>query len=56
MSASSEPAHVADVAIVGLGPVGATLALLLDRAGLSVVALEREAEPYARLSDDRHRR
>ncbi|WP_299807993.1 bifunctional 3-(3-hydroxy-phenyl)propionate/3-hydroxycinnamic acid hydroxylase [Tardiphaga sp.] len=43
---SNEPAAIADVAIVGLGPVGATLALLLGQAGLSVVVLEREAEPY----------
>lgn len=47
MYAINEPTDVADVAIVGLGPVGATLALLLDRAGLSVVALEREADAYA---------
>ena len=32
-----------DVAIVGLGPTGATLANLLGAAGLSVVVLEREA-------------
>lgn len=32
-----------DVAIVGLGPTGATLANLLGKAGLSVVVLEREA-------------
>ena len=38
---------VYDVAIVGLGPVGATLANLLAVDGLSVIALEREAEPYA---------
>ncbi len=30
-----------DVAIVGLGPVGATLALLLTQAGLSITVLER---------------
>jgi 3-(3-hydroxy-phenyl)propionate hydroxylase len=47
MCVSNEPVHIADVAIVGLGPVGAILALLLDRVGLSVVALEREVEPYA---------
>ena len=35
-----------DVAIVGLGPVGATLALLLTQAGLSITVLEREAKPY----------
>lgn len=31
-----------DVAIVGMGPVGATLACLLGRAGLSVVICDRE--------------
>jgi 3-(3-hydroxy-phenyl)propionate hydroxylase len=35
-----------DVAIVGYGPVGATLANLLGQAGLSVVVLEREASVY----------
>jgi 3-(3-hydroxy-phenyl)propionate hydroxylase len=47
MSVSNDPAGITDVAIVGLGPVGATLALLLGQVGLSVVVLEREAEPYA---------
>ncbi|MBF2714119.1 bifunctional 3-(3-hydroxy-phenyl)propionate/3-hydroxycinnamic acid hydroxylase [Agrobacterium vitis] len=32
-----------DVAIVGYGPVGATMANLLGKAGLSVLVLEREA-------------
>jgi 3-(3-hydroxy-phenyl)propionate hydroxylase len=36
-----------DVAIVGLGPVGATLANLLGRQGLRVLVLEREDEAYA---------
>jgi 3-(3-hydroxy-phenyl)propionate hydroxylase len=36
-----------DVAIVGFGPVGATLANLLALDGLSVIAFDREAEPYA---------
>ncbi len=36
-----------DVAIVGFGPVGATLANLLALQGLSVIALDREAAPYA---------
>ncbi|MHC2335032.1 bifunctional 3-(3-hydroxy-phenyl)propionate/3-hydroxycinnamic acid hydroxylase MhpA [Bradyrhizobium sp. USDA 4454] len=36
-----------DVAIVGFGPVGATLANLLALEGLSVIALDREAAPYA---------
>ena len=35
-----------DVAIVGCGPVGATLANLLGQYGLSVLILEREAEIY----------
>lgn len=37
--------HV-DVAIVGFGPVGATLANLLVQQGLSVAALERESDVY----------
>ncbi|MEW5625432.1 bifunctional 3-(3-hydroxy-phenyl)propionate/3-hydroxycinnamic acid hydroxylase [Streptomyces hydrogenans] len=40
----SPKAH--DVAIVGFGPVGQTLALLLGRAGRDVVALERWPDPY----------
>lgn len=39
-------AHECDVAIVGLGPVGAALANLLGLAGVSVIALERDAEVY----------
>lgn len=35
-----------DVAIVGCGPVGATAAHLLGRAGLSVLVLEREPDPH----------
>lgn len=38
----AEPARVHDVAIVGLGPTGATLANLLGAAGLSVLVLEKE--------------
>jgi 3-(3-hydroxy-phenyl)propionate hydroxylase len=34
------------VVVVGLGPVGATVALLLARHGVRVVALERDAEVY----------
>jgi 3-(3-hydroxy-phenyl)propionate hydroxylase len=37
---------VHDVAIVGYGPVGATLANLLGQAGLSVLVLEREPGVY----------
>ena len=33
-----------DVAIIGLGPVGATLANLLGQMGLKTVALERATE------------
>jgi 3-(3-hydroxy-phenyl)propionate hydroxylase len=36
-----------EVAIVGLGPVGATLANLLGALGVSVVVLEREASIFA---------
>jgi 3-(3-hydroxy-phenyl)propionate hydroxylase len=39
-------ARVADVAIVGFGPVGAILAGLLGSRGLGVVVLEREAGLY----------
>src|SRR5271165_6876616 len=35
-----------DVAIIGLGPTGLTLAHLLGRRGLRVLALEREPEFY----------
>lgn len=40
----SEP--IFDVAIIGLGPAGATLANLLGQSGLSVLVLEREAAIY----------
>ena len=36
-----------DVAIVGAGPVGATLAALLAKRGVSVVVLERDVDVYA---------
>src|SRR5579871_2108822 len=35
-----------DVAIVGYGPVGNTLAILLAQLGLSVIVLERRPQPY----------
>jgi 3-(3-hydroxy-phenyl)propionate hydroxylase len=41
---AAPPAH--DVAIVGCGPAGATLANLLALRGLSVLVLEREAQVY----------
>jgi 2-polyprenyl-6-methoxyphenol hydroxylase-like FAD-dependent oxidoreductase len=37
---------LADVAIVGYGPVGRLLALLLGRAGKSVVVIEQKPQPY----------
>ena len=37
---------VFDVAIIGYGPAGATLANLLGQYGLSVLVLEREGEIY----------
>ncbi len=39
--------HVFDVAIIGYGPAGATLANLLGQYGLSVLVLEREADIYS---------
>lgn len=36
----------ADVAVIGCGPVGNTLAILLGQLGRSVVVLERWREPY----------
>jgi 2-polyprenyl-6-methoxyphenol hydroxylase-like FAD-dependent oxidoreductase len=38
--------HSADVIIVGLGPVGATLALLLAKRGRNVAVVERQATLY----------
>jgi len=38
--------RVHDVAIVGFGPVGATLTHLLAQQGLSVLLLDREAAAY----------
>ncbi|KAB8159457.1 bifunctional 3-(3-hydroxy-phenyl)propionate/3-hydroxycinnamic acid hydroxylase [Streptomyces sp. 3MP-14] len=43
---SNDSARTHDVAIVGFGPVGQTLALLLGRAGHDVIALERWPDPY----------
>ncbi|MEY3618986.1 MAG: hypothetical protein RL726_1684, partial [Actinomycetota bacterium] len=39
--------EVFDVAIIGAGPVGSTLATLLARAGASTVVLERDIDVYA---------
>ena len=36
-----------DIAIIGLGPVGCTGALLLAEAGLRVIAFERDESVYA---------
>lgn len=41
-----EPAREVDVAIVGAGPVGQLLALLLGRSGWHVEVLERRARPF----------
>ncbi len=43
---SSETSQDFDIAIVGLGPTGLTLAHFLGRRGLKVIALEREPEFY----------
>ena len=45
-SATGPADDIVDVAIVGYGPVGATLAILLAQRGWRVVVLERWAEPY----------
>lgn len=45
MTALSSSLGSFDVAIVGYGPVGATLGNLLGKAGLSVLILERDAGP-----------
>jgi 2-polyprenyl-6-methoxyphenol hydroxylase-like FAD-dependent oxidoreductase len=47
MTPSTMPgAELFDVAIVGCGPVGAALAILLGQRGRRVVVLERYPEPY----------
>ena len=35
-----------DIAILGLGPVGSAAAVLLARAGLKVIAFDRDKEVY----------
>src|SRR5208283_5302689 len=44
--AMDTPQDIFDVAIVGVGPTGLTLAHLLGRRGLRVLALEREPQFY----------
>ncbi|MEM7218656.1 MAG: bifunctional 3-(3-hydroxy-phenyl)propionate/3-hydroxycinnamic acid hydroxylase [Pseudomonadota bacterium] len=44
--AAGEAATLFDVAVVGMGPVGAFAALLFAEAGLSVAAIERDVEVY----------
>jgi 2-polyprenyl-6-methoxyphenol hydroxylase-like FAD-dependent oxidoreductase len=46
MTSGTERQVGADVAIVGCGPVGSTLAILLAQLGRRVVVLERWPEPY----------
>src|SRR5437867_3380722 len=47
MTTSSAPDdEVADLLVVGYGPVGATLTGLAARHGLSVVAVDREVDLY----------
>lgn len=46
MNAATKPSASADVVIVGLGPTGLALSILLAQRGHSVIALERFAEPY----------
>lgn len=42
-----QPRYDADVAIIGAGPVGLTLALLLVRSGCSVLLFERHPKPFS---------
>ncbi|MGK2932870.1 MAG: bifunctional 3-(3-hydroxy-phenyl)propionate/3-hydroxycinnamic acid hydroxylase [Solirubrobacterales bacterium] len=42
----SDPGRLFDVAIVGMGPVGAILAGLLGRRGVDVIVLERDLEVF----------
>lgn len=46
MNAQPMNAYDADVLVAGLGPTGDVLAALLSQAGLSVIAVEREADLY----------
>jgi 3-(3-hydroxy-phenyl)propionate hydroxylase len=44
--ATRDESRIADVVIVGFGPVGATLAGLLGRRGIDVVAVDRERDVF----------
>lgn len=44
--ASRSDFHTADVAVIGFGPVGATLAHLLGARGIRTIVLERESSVY----------
>ncbi len=46
MDQNASSALRCDVVIIGLGPVGATLANIFGQAGVSIVVLEREAAAY----------
>jgi 2-polyprenyl-6-methoxyphenol hydroxylase-like FAD-dependent oxidoreductase len=46
MSDNESNRHDSDVLIVGAGPVGQVLALLLSQRGLHVSVVERWAQPY----------
>ncbi|MEX2528944.1 MAG: bifunctional 3-(3-hydroxy-phenyl)propionate/3-hydroxycinnamic acid hydroxylase [Gemmatimonadota bacterium] len=48
LSATPAPESGSDVLVVGLGPTGAVLALLLARAGVRVTVVEREPEVFPR--------
>lgn len=41
-------AHTYDVAVIGYGPTGATVANLLGKSGLKVLVVERDADVYGR--------
>lgn len=47
VSTAMPPLPSYDVCLVGLGPVGATLAARLGASGVNVIVLERETAPYS---------